>query len=430
MDNSLATRVAVAIVLTIQAGLIADDWPHWRGPYRNGHLNEKSGWNGQTWLADKPDWTLEVGEGASSPLVVGPSVFALGWAEGNDTLRCLDAATGKTVWSVARPAPQWGRFHDGDEGMYSGACSTPEYDSETKFIYTLGVDGDLICRDTRNSGKTVWEINLYETYHVKKRPRLTRAPQRDYGYTSSPLVHGDWLLVEVGADSGCLKAFDKRTGQLIWSSECVDPAGHNGGPVLITVESVPCVGLFTVNGLVVIRLDEGHEGKTVGTYPWITDFANNVASLAVHEDNLLITSQYNHKSICRLKVTLSGIEKVWEADYSSKVCTPIIHKGFVYFTWQRLRCLDWETGEQKWEGGSFSDPGSCIVTSDDRLIVYGFNGRLALVETAVRSPEEYVELSVQERLFRTEAWPHVVMSGGRIFCRDRLGNLACFRVVD
>ena len=404
----------------------AKDWPHWRGLTRDGHTTEVSGWNGRTWIKETPDWSAEVGEGASSPLVVGDLVYTLGWGDDQDTLWCLDLPSGQLQWKVSHPSPQWGRFHEGDEGVYSGACSTPEFDLQTGLIYSLGIDGDLICRDTQANGKRLWSRNLYEEFDVKKRPRLTRAPLRDYGYTSSPLIYNNWVLVEAGAPTGCLIAFDKKTGRTAWASECTDPAGHNGGPVLIVVEEIPCVALFTINGLVVIRLDEANAGKTVAQYLWITDFANNVASLAVQENNVLITSQYNHRSIARLAVRLSGIEKVWEVDYSSKVCTPVIHKGHVYFAWQRLHCLDWETGQQKWEGGNFSDPGSCLVTSDDRLIVYGYHGKLALVETAVRSPDEYKEVFLRDHLFRQEAWPHVVLSNGRVLCRDRLGHLLCF----
>ena len=102
---------------------------------------------------------------------------------------------------------------------------------------------------------------------------------------------------------------------------------------------------------------------------------------------------------------------MWQKPYPSKVCTPVIHGGHVYFAWQKVRCLDWETGEQKWEGGSFGDPGSCVVTADDRLIVYGGNGKLALVETAERSPTEYKELAVRDRplqdprLAARRCWP-------------------------
>ncbi|MBC7967701.1 MAG: hypothetical protein H7Z17_17445 [Fuerstia sp.] len=29
------------------------------------------------------------------------------------------------------------------------------------------------------------------------------------------------------------------------------------------------------------------------------------------------------------------------------MCSPVIHNGHIYFAWQRMRCLDFETGGQK-----------------------------------------------------------------------------------
>lgn len=417
---------AMLAFLALHSALAAEDWPHWRGPTRNGHTPDSSGWNGRSWLSEKPLWEAAVGEGASAPLVVGDTAFVLGWAKERDTLRALDAATGKELWATEYPCSQWGRHHEGDEGFYAGPSSTPEYDTETGMLYTLSIDGHLHCWETRTKGTLAWRTNLYDDFKVTKRPRLTRSGLRDYGYTSSPLVHGEWLLVEVGVSSGCLIAFDKKTGRKAWASECTDPAGHNGGPTPITVEGVSCVALLTIRGLVVIRLDRGNEGKTVVEYPWVTDFANNIASAAVHGDNVLITSAYNHGTICRVRISLAGADKVWETPYPSKVCTPVVHQGHVYLAWQKVRCLDWETGRQKWEGGDFGDPGSCVVTSDDRLVVYGKSGKLALVETAARSPDRYRELSVRDRLFPAEAWPHVVVANGRVLCRDRLGHLIGF----
>ncbi|MBO0698177.1 MAG: PQQ-binding-like beta-propeller repeat protein, partial [Zavarzinella sp.] len=411
------------LLLLVFAGpLAAADWPHWRGPNRNDLTDEPSGWADGKWLTDKPTWTANIGSGASSPLVVGDRVYALGHTGTRDVVRSLSAKDGKELWSVGYRGPEYPRFHNGDEGLYSGPSSTPEYDPETEFLYTLGPDGDLHCWDTAANGKDVWAVNLYDAYGAKQRPRLTRSPIRDYGYTSSPLVHGRWLLVEAGSPRGSLVAFDKKTGKETWRSELTDEAGHNAGPVPMTIEGVPCVALLTQRHLAVMRLDAGKEGKTVATYPWVTDFANNIASPAVRDNFVLITSQYNQNAIIKLKVTLTGIEKVWQKPYPSKVCTPVIHGGHVYYVWQKVRCLDWETGEQQWEGGSFSDPGSCVVTADERLIVYGGNGKLALVETAKRSPKAYTELAVKDRLFKTQAWPHVVVAGGRVYCRDREGN--------
>src|SRR5947208_16280565 len=131
----LLLSLASALALTLSA--FAADWPHWRGPDRNGITDESSGWTGEQWLADKPAWTATVGEGASSPIVVGERVFTLGWEDGNDTLRCLSAKDGKLVWSQSYKCPRYGRFHMGDEGLYSGPSSTPEFDPATGFLYTL-----------------------------------------------------------------------------------------------------------------------------------------------------------------------------------------------------------------------------------------------------------------------------------------------------
>jgi hypothetical protein len=122
---------------------------------------------------------------------------------------------------------------------------------------------------------------------------------------------------------------------------------------------------------------------------------------------------------------LKGATKVWEKPFSSKVCTPVIYKDRVYWAWQKVRCLDFATGEQKWEGGDFGDAGSCIITADGKLIVWGGTGRLSLVETA---SDRFEELSKTIRIFSATAWPHVVLSAGRLYCKDRNGNLKCFIV--
>ena len=420
-------RLTLGLWLALSGPAVAADWPHWRGPTRDGLSPESSGWNGTKWVADKPDWTAAVGEGGGGPLVVGDSVFVFGHEDGRDVVRCLSTRDGKDRWAVRNKAPKYGRFHEGDQGLYSGPSSTPEYDPESGHLYTLGADGDLRCLDTRAGGKQLWHRNLYADFGVTKRPRLTRAPQRDYGYTTSPLIHRDWLLIEVGSTTrGTLVALDKKSGKEVWTSELKDEAGHTGGPAPMAVGGVPCIALLTQRTLAVIRLDVGHEGKTVATFPWVTDFANTIASPAVHGDSVLLTAAYNHNAMVRVRITLKGAEEVWRAKYPSKVCTPVIHDGRVYVAWQRVRCLDWQTGELKWQGGTVGDPGSCVVTSDGRLIVYGLSGKLALVEGAARSPAEYKELAVVDRIHKSEAWPHVAVAGGRVFCRDRAGTLACF----
>lgn len=57
----------ISLVLLAAPGfVVAADWPHWRGPSRSGITDEESGWTGGPWLPEKPTWTADVGEGAST----------------------------------------------------------------------------------------------------------------------------------------------------------------------------------------------------------------------------------------------------------------------------------------------------------------------------------------------------------------------------
>lgn len=235
--------------------------------------------------------------------------------------------------------------------------------------------------------------------------------------------------MEVGGKTGNLVAFDTRTGRQLWESENLDEAAHTGGPVPITVEGVPCVAVLTLRNLVVTRIDGANAGRTVATYSWTTDFANNIATPAVSGDSVIITSAYNHYAMCRVKVTLKGATKDWEnKEVASGVCSPLIHDGRVYWAWRGVHCLDFETGKELWSGGKVGSQGSCILTSDDRLIVYANKGALSLVETAQRSPKKYVQVATSTVLSKTDAWPHVVLADGRLVCRDRNGNVRCMAV--
>ena len=406
----------------------ARDWPHWRGPNRNGVVAEDSGWEAGAWPPKDPLWSAKLGIGDSSTIIAGGRLYTMGWTTNQENVYCLDAKTGRELWKTSYASPRYGRHAIGDQSFYAGPSATPEYDPATGLLYTLGIDGSLNCWDTRKNGQKLWGFNLYERYGVGRRPQATKraGTLRDYGYTCAPFAYGRGVVVEVGDDEGTLMCFSQRTGQRLWASEAKGPAGHAAAMSPITVQNVPCVAVFTLKGLLVTRLDPGNEGKTVAEYEWLTDFANNIPTLAVEGDTVLITSNYNHRTIAKLRITLKGATKLWEQDYSSGVCSPVIYQGHVYFAQRGLVCLDFGTGELKWDGGKFGSVTSCVATADGRLIVWSNAGDLALVETARRSPNAFKQLAARTGLFRTEVWPHVAVADGRVYCKARDGNLICF----
>lgn len=427
----MPVRIAILVFL-ITTSMAAADWPHWRGPQRNDIVDEPSGWNGSEWRLTE-SWQANVGEGASSPLVIGDRVLVMGWSSGQEHLACLDSRSGKEIWRAGYEAPQYGRESTGDKGIYAAVSSTPEFDEQTGWIYSLGIDGDLRCWDLDENGAEVWSLNLYDRYQIGQRPdvggKRGGASRRDYGYTTSPLVEGNTLIVEVGdTQSGTVKGYDKRTGEELWSSDCRDEAGHTGGPVPLNVDGIPCAVVLTMRNLIVVRLDAGHEGETLAEYPWTTDFANNIPTPAISGNRILVTTSYNQAAMVCLEVSRSGLREVWKQVNPSGVCSPVIHDGHVYWAWRGIHCVDFATGEELWMGPKVGTPGSCILTSDDKLIVLGDRGDLYLIETAASAPEAYTELAQKRLGFSSEAWPHVVLADARLYCRDRLGQLQCFHV--
>ncbi len=423
---TLRKSFGLAVLLAFAQGSIAGDFAHWRGPTRDDHVAEDSGFDTKAWPLKKPLWESEVGEGATSPVVVDGKVHVLGWNHDQDTLQSLDATTGKPLWKQSYPARKYGRHATGDEGLYSGPTATPEYDAATKFLYTLGSDGELRCWNLAKAGEVVWRKNVYDEYKMPQRPKIKRSGLRDYGYTMSPLVYGDWLLVEAGGERGTVVALDKQTGKPLWGSEHHGLAGHSGGLVAMTVENVPCVALLTLRELLVLRVDKANAGKTVATFPWESEWANNLLTPTVVGDGLLVGSYHTHHSIARIKITLQGAEKLWEVTQASYVGSPVVDGERIYFAGTALYCLDAGSGKLLWEGGRFDNGASLLFTQDERLIALGSNGTIALVETCRRSPAKYKELARNEREFPADAWCHVVVADGRLYGKDRNGVLKCW----
>ena len=424
----LAAAMAAAAVLTLPADpASAADWPQWRGPARSGISPESSGY--PAGWPPKRLWARNVGVGCTSPILVGGRLYVMGWhgsdrsprrPGGRDVVRCLDARTGKERWKQAYPARYQSRIRTGDTSAYGGPSSTPSYDPETGYLYTLSIDGDLRCWNATSGGKGVWGVNLHDAFKVPQRPD-TGAGTRDYGFPGSPVVLGKTVVVEVGDDSGTVMALEKRRGKPVWRSEAREPGGHTGGPAPFRVGGVPCLANLALRKLIVLRIDPGHEGQTVAEVPWSTHYANNIPTPAVMDGHVLVTSSYNVSRTVLFEVTPQGLKEKWRVRDHAKVGSPVIHKGRVFLVQDALMCLDLASGRRLWQGGHFGH-GSCLVTAgDDRLLVFG-RGRLVLLDALAKA---YKELGKVDSLFRATCYPHPAIADGLVAVKDMKGNLAC-----
>jgi len=447
-----ATRPAGPVsVPDIKTHVAGASWAQYRGPGRNGVTTEHSGWTGKDWPLRKA-WQVNVKEGCTSPLLVGGKVYAMGWEfvkksrdrknpYGTDTVHCLDARTGKTLWTHEYSQMRYCRHHTYDERNYGGPNATPTFDAETGYLYTHGTDGDLRCLDTRNGGKAIWSMNIYDKYRIPQNPEVyPRTHNNDYGCISSPLILRRWVIIEVGSPKhGLIIAYDKRTGAEAWASELKTWAGQTPGPQLITVEGKPCLATLTLEHLVVMRLDKGLEGKTLTKFPWKAGWDENLALPAVEGDLVLLTGYHwinggrNDGASAVLKVAPAGMRQLWKKLPCSKATGGTIYRGYAYIGSDNLHCVGLADGKQLWmdpdrTGDDFGCGASIIITGDEKLLYLSEKNTLYLAEIG-RKGRKYARLAkVPDALkpFKGHTWPHVALAEGRILVKDKYGNLACY----
>src|SRR5438874_6530868 len=152
MKCPLSISILALLASSTAFTLLANDWPQWRGPQRNG-ISEETGLL-KEWPKDGPKlfWkSSDIGRGYSTPAVVGDRLYLLG-NEGteNEFVEALAVSDGKRTWSS-----RLGKVGNPKQNPnFPGARSTPTIEGD--LLFALGSDGDLACLES-GSGKIRWQ---------------------------------------------------------------------------------------------------------------------------------------------------------------------------------------------------------------------------------------------------------------------------------
>lgn len=396
--------------LIVLAGMtLAADWPQFLGPNRDGVSTETGLLD--TWPREGPPvvWEKNAGEGFSSPVVVGERVILFHRLGDQEVIECLSANKGQTLWKHVYPTA-----YDDQYGKGNGPRSTPVVADDK--VYTLGAEAILTCV-TLEKGEKVWQRPLAKDYRLK---------DSFFGVGTSPIVEGNVLAINLGAEGAGIVAFDKNTGKEVWKA--TEHEASYASPVAANLSGKRRLVFFTREGLVGI---DPANGTVAFSKPWRARLFTsvNAASPLVVDDHIFLTSSYNTGAIL-LKMTDDNLEEVWKGDeaISCHFNTPVYHDGFLYGidgrqeTGTEFRCVEWKTGKVRW--GKETLHCASLLRVGDRLIALSEHGELALLKC---NPDRYEELARATVLTRP-CRAHLALANGRLYARDDK-KLVCWKVV-
>ncbi|MDB5312999.1 MAG: hypothetical protein JWO38_7201 [Gemmataceae bacterium] len=399
----------VVPVLALVGSSSAADWPQWQGPDRTG-VSKETGLL-KVWPKDGPPlvWTARgVGGGYCTPSVAGGKVFGMGFRDGDEVAWALDEKTGKEVWSTKIAASAKGF------GYPEGSRGTPTVDGGR--LYTLGVDGDLVCLEAEG-GKEVWHKNLKKDFG---------GGRPGWGYCESPLIDGDKLICTPGGKN-TIVALDKKTGDVVWKASVPQGNGaHYSSAVVAEIGSQRQYVQFLSGGVVGVA---AADGKVLWRYDAPANGTANCSTPVVRDGFVFAASAYGKGGGLAHVLTTSekseAKEVYFDKDMQNHHGGMVLVDGYLYGEGSgRLRCLNFSTGEVAWESPK---PGKGSVTyADGSLFYQNEGGPVVLVEA---TPKQYVEKGrfVPPDRSKKNAWPHPVIANGKLYLRDQ-DVLHCYDV--
>ena len=391
----------------------AENWPQWRGPAANGVSGETNlplRWSKTENIA----WSLRMPDrSGATPIVWGDRIFLNVAEAGNLYLWAVDRTTGQPLWKK--------RLGGGDRRERKQNMSSPSPVTDGRHVWIMTGTGVLKAFDS--AGTEIWTRDLQADYG---RFGL------NWGYASSPLLHGDGLFVQVlhgmkTDDASYVLKIDKATGKTLWRVErptaavlespdsyttpaVIQGGGQSGGSTEIVVTGGDvATGHDPASGKELWRL-EGLNPDNQGMY-------RIVASPVVFGGTIIVPTRERPMMAVRAggRGNVTKSHRLWSFDNGPDVPTPVTDGTYVYIVRDNgtMWCLDFKTGQplysrERLAPGTYS---SSPVLADGRVYVTNEDGVTSVVKAGTT-----FELLAQNDLGEyTLSSPAI--SGGRIYIR-------------
>lgn len=398
---------------------VAENWPGFRGPTRQGHSSEKNlplAWSSETNIVWK---TPVAGEGWSSPIVWDERVFVTAATENGTQCHiiALDRRSGKILWDTTVFTQTTRR----KEGKNSWATPTPATDG--KAVYAVFGGGGVAAVDWE--GKLLWK-NLEVDFYSR------------HGLGASPVLHEGLLIMpydgsnpnfepsgkptdterigwQIPWDKSFIAALDTKTGKRVWTGKRGLSRIAHISPIILEIDG----GKQLVSGAG-DRM-QGFNLKT-GELIWSAyTQGEGVAPSPVAGEGMLFASSGFEKTTLRafklanMKGDVTQTHIVWEQNKGVPTQpSPIYVNSRLYAITDGgvVTCYNPKNGEVLWQdrvGGTFS---ASPVFADGRIYFLSEAGETTVID----SGETFKILGRNPLKERCQA--SLAISGGNIFIRS------------
>lgn len=394
----LSQRLSSGTLILVTAALLsAADFPQWRGPNRDGLI---TGVDVKAWPEKlRQRWSARVGEGHSSPIVVGTRAFQHARVGDREVITAFDLGTGKKLWEHGYSAPY--EMNSAATAHGKGPKSTPV--AANGKLYTFGIEGALYCTDLA-SGAVVWKVETHNS--------------PDFGTALSPAVDGGIVYAHLGgASAGALTAIDAVTGKTKWEWKGDSPAYSS--PVIAMIGGTRQLVTQTKNHLIALDAATGQE---LWKLPFATMYDQNSVTPVVH-DGLVIYSGIGKPVVAvRPQKTAKGwaANQVWEnKEVSLYMNTPVLSSGLLWGLNQRNKGqffgMDPKSGKTVWTSPGRQAENAAMLSQGDLVFALTTESELVVFRSSPAKLEELKRYTVAN----SPTWAHPAISGRSILIKDK-----------
>lgn len=392
------------------------DYPQFLGPNRDGHIPDIA--LAPDWKSRPPEvlWRQPVGAAWSGFAIVGDRAVTMEQDGEDEAVTCRDIFTGVIQWSAKSP----GHYNTAIAG--EGPRATPTIRDGR--VYSLGATGALRCVEL-DSGKPLWSRDLMKDTGVEL---------PEWGFASSPLVHGGLVVVSAGcktadgkpvadAPAASLLAYDAATGAPVWKGG-TRPINYSS-PFLLTLAGREQIVMFNTEA---ITAHDPATGAVLWEHPWGKGMPVVSRPIPVGGNRVFFSSGYGiGGALLEIAPGADGrlaATEVWKTSrFQAKFSNPAERGGFVYGVSDGIfACLDLRDGTVKWKDGRHGH-GQGLLVGELYLQMTEAPGELVLLRP---TPEGANKLG-RTRIFDEKTWNPIALSGDLLLVRnDR--EAACIRL--